>query len=193
METFSIGQTSARSGWSPRMLRYLEGAGLVVPGRTASGYRRYGIRELNQLSRDLQSCDACMTSKVMPVLGSGHPQADIMLVKFAPSTAEVEEGVAFYGRAGNALMKSFKRLGIDPLVIYGTVCAKCPVEDPNLADPECVARLADEFNIVQPRIVVVMGDQDIAQRPVAMLTQPGLHRGGVARIDHCGALLLRIL
>jgi DNA-binding transcriptional MerR regulator len=31
------------------MLRYLEGAGLVVPGRTAAGYRRYGIRELNQL------------------------------------------------------------------------------------------------------------------------------------------------
>ena len=49
METFSIGETSARSGWSPRMLRYLEGAGLVVPGRTAAGYRRYGIRELNQL------------------------------------------------------------------------------------------------------------------------------------------------
>jgi MerR family transcriptional regulator, copper efflux regulator len=49
VETFSIGETSARSGWSPRMLRYLEGAGLVVPGRTPAGYRRYGIRELNQL------------------------------------------------------------------------------------------------------------------------------------------------
>ncbi|GIU94922.1 MAG: hypothetical protein KatS3mg012_1379 [Gaiellaceae bacterium] len=31
------------------MLRYLEEAGLVVPGRSASGYRRYGLRELNQL------------------------------------------------------------------------------------------------------------------------------------------------
>lgn len=121
-------------------------------------YLERAIRELNQLSRDLQGCDACLGSRVMPVLGSGHPQADIMLVKFAPSTAEVEEGVAFYGRAGNALMKSFKRLGIDPTVIYGTVCAKCPVEDPTFADPECVARLADEFNIVQPRIVVIMGE-----------------------------------
>jgi len=46
----TIGETSRRSGWSPRMLRYLEGEGLVVPGRTASGYRRYGIRELNQLN-----------------------------------------------------------------------------------------------------------------------------------------------
>ena len=121
-------------------------------------YLERAIRELNQLSRDLQGCDACLSTKVMPVLGSGHPQADIMLVKFAPTTAEVEEGVAYYGRAGNALMKSFKRLNIDPLVIYGTVCAKCPVEDPTQADPECVARLADEFNIVQPRIIVVMGE-----------------------------------
>jgi DNA-binding transcriptional MerR regulator len=32
------------------MLRYLEREGLVVPGRTASGYRCYGIRELNQLN-----------------------------------------------------------------------------------------------------------------------------------------------
>jgi DNA-binding transcriptional MerR regulator len=31
------------------MLRYLEWVGLVVPERTAAGYRRYGLRELNQL------------------------------------------------------------------------------------------------------------------------------------------------
>jgi MerR family copper efflux transcriptional regulator len=31
------------------MLRYLERAGLVVPRRTASGYRVYGLLELNQL------------------------------------------------------------------------------------------------------------------------------------------------
>ena len=46
----AIGETSRRSGWSPRMLRYLEQEGLVVPARSTSGYRRYGIRELNQLN-----------------------------------------------------------------------------------------------------------------------------------------------
>jgi MerR family copper efflux transcriptional regulator len=48
-QDFTIGEASRRSGWSPRMLRYLEEAGLVVPGRGNAGYRRYGIRELNQL------------------------------------------------------------------------------------------------------------------------------------------------
>ena len=46
----TIGEASRRSGWSPRMLRYLEAEGLVVPERSESGYRRYGIRELNQLN-----------------------------------------------------------------------------------------------------------------------------------------------
>ncbi len=121
-------------------------------------YLEKAIRELNQLSRDLQDCEACTRTKVMPVLGSGHPQADIFLLKYAPTVSEIEEGVAFYGRPGNALMKSFKRLNIDPTVVYGTVCAKCPVDDPADADPECVARVADEFNIVQPKIIVIMGE-----------------------------------
>ena len=121
-------------------------------------YLEKAIRELNQLSRELQSCEACSRTKVMPVLGSGHPQADIFMLKYAPTVSEIEEGVAFYGRAGNALMKSFKRLSIDPLVVYGTICAKCPVDDPADADAECIARVADEFNIVQPKIIVVMGE-----------------------------------
>jgi MerR family copper efflux transcriptional regulator len=44
-----VGEAAERTGWSPRMLRYLESTGLVVPQRTRSGYRSYGVRELNQL------------------------------------------------------------------------------------------------------------------------------------------------
>ena len=65
--------------------------------------------------------------------------------------------MAFYGRTGNALMKSLKRLSIDPLAVYGTLCVKCPVPDPAMADPACVARLVEELAIVSPKIVVVMG------------------------------------
>ena len=51
-----IGEAAKRTGWSPRMLRYLEATGLVVPQRRRSGYRAYGLRELNQLQslRDLR-------------------------------------------------------------------------------------------------------------------------------------------
>ena len=81
------------------------------------------------------------------------------MVKHAARPSEIEEGVAFYGRSGNALMKSLKRLGIDPLAVYGTLCVKCPVLDPVMADPACVARVADELTIVAPKVVVVMGHE----------------------------------
>jgi uracil-DNA glycosylase family 4 len=120
-------------------------------------YLERAIRELNQFARELQACPHCPRGQLMPVLGSGHPQADIFLVKHSARPAEVEEGVAFYGRTGNALMKSLKRLAIDPLAVYGTLCVKCPVLDPVMADPACVARLSEELTIVSPKIVVAMG------------------------------------
>jgi MerR family transcriptional regulator, copper efflux regulator len=49
VEGLSIGAAARQTGWSARMLRYLEAHGLVVPARTRSGYRTYGLRELNQL------------------------------------------------------------------------------------------------------------------------------------------------
>lgn len=122
-------------------------------------YLERAIRELNTFTRDLQACDRCPRGNLMPILGSGHPQADILLLKYAPTASEIEEGVAFYGRSGTALMKSLKRLEIDPLAVYGTLCVKCPVADTALAAPECVARLVEEIAIVQPRIVVVMGPE----------------------------------
>ena len=125
-------------------------------------YLERAIRELNAFSREVQSCTHCPRGALMPVLGSGHPQADIFLVKYSARPSEVEEGVAFYGRAGNALMKSLKRLSIDPLAVYGTLCVKCPVPDPALADPACVSRLVEELAIVQPKIIVVMGSDALA-------------------------------
>ncbi len=49
MELLTVGDAAAQTGWSARMLRYLERAGLVVPARTPAGYRLYSLRELNQL------------------------------------------------------------------------------------------------------------------------------------------------
>ncbi|MBA3421725.1 MAG: uracil-DNA glycosylase [Thermoleophilaceae bacterium] len=125
-------------------------------------YLERAIRELNGLAREVQACDLCPRGNLAPVLASGHPQADVFLLKHAPSASEVHEGVAFYGRSGQALLKSLRRLGIDPLVVYGTLAIKCPVADPMLSAPECRAHLLTELAIVGPRIVVVMGEGALA-------------------------------
>ena len=49
MDGMKVGDAAAHTGWSARMLRYVERAGLVLPARTDTGYRLYGLRELNQL------------------------------------------------------------------------------------------------------------------------------------------------
>jgi uracil-DNA glycosylase family 4 len=125
-------------------------------------YLERAIRELNTLTRELQACPHCPRGNLMPVLGSGHPQADIMLLKHSALPSEIEEGVAFYGRSGSALMKSLKRLSIDPLAVYGTLCVKCPLSDSSLADFACVARVVEEIAIVAPKIVVVMGAEALS-------------------------------
>src|SRR5271165_4222799 len=142
-------------------------------------YLERAIRELNTLTRELQACPHCPRGNLMPVLGSGHPQADVMLLKHSPLPSEIEEGVAFYGRTGSALMKSLKRLSIDPLAVYGTLCVKCPLSDASLADFACVARVVEEIAIVQPKIVVVMGPEALAalndmQIPLARELEPRL-------------------
>jgi uracil-DNA glycosylase family 4 len=142
-------------------------------------YLERAIRELNALTREMQGCQSCPRGGLMPVLGSGHPQADVFMLKHAPVPSEIEEGVAFYGRSGSALMKSLKRLGIDPLAVYGTLCVKCPVADPALAEPGCIARIVEELAIVAPKIVVVMGVDALAVLneagvPLARPLQPAL-------------------
>ena len=125
-------------------------------------YLERAIRELNSLARQIQACEHCPRGQLMPVLGSGHPQADIFLIKHSARPSEVEEGVAFYGRTGNALMKSLKRLNIDPLAVYGTLCVKCPVPDPVMAEPACIERIVEEITIVSPKIAVIMGREALA-------------------------------
>lgn len=49
MEGLTINEASHTTGWSPRMLRYVERTGLVTPGRSATGYRLYGPGELQRL------------------------------------------------------------------------------------------------------------------------------------------------
>jgi uracil-DNA glycosylase len=146
-------------------------------------YLERAIRELNAFARELQACPRCPRGQLMPVLGSGHPQADVFLIKHSARPSEIEEGVAFYGRAGNALTKSLRRLAIDPLAVYGTLCVKCPVSDPALADPGCVSRLTEEIAIVQPKIIVVMGPEALAvvseldvPLQLELKPQPGIQR-----------------
>ena len=118
-------------------------------------YLQKAITEINALGDELAQAGA---GSRVPVLGSGHPLADVFLLKHTPRPSELQEGVAFYGRSGNALLKSLQRLRVDPLAVYGTNCLKFVDGD---AD-ESRAFLSRELHIVQPKLVVVMGERALA-------------------------------
>lgn len=113
-------------------------------------YEKRAIAEINELGHELLSLGDALH---VPVLGSGHPLGDIFLLKHTPQQAEIAEGVAFFGRSGQAVLKSLQRLSVDPLAIYGTNCLKFGTEDP--ADAR--GWLTREIHIVQPKLVVAMG------------------------------------
>jgi len=129
----------------------------VTASPTDEIYDRYlqkAISEINELGDEIaRSGDETH----VPVLGSGHPLADVFLLKYEPRPSEVHEGVAFYGRAGQALLKSLQRLRVDPMAVYGTNCLKLVDEDPAEARPWLVR----ELHIVQPKLLVVMGERAV--------------------------------
>ena len=117
-------------------------------------YLQKAIAETNELGDEIQRAGEGR----VPALGSGHPLADILLLKFRPQHSEIQEGVAFYGRAGQAILKSLQRLHVDPMAIYGTNCFKFDGGDEQLA----AAWLTRELHIVQPKLLVVMGEDSLA-------------------------------
>jgi uracil-DNA glycosylase family 4 len=126
----------------------------VSPAPTDEIYEKYlqkAIAEVNELGDEIGKA----AGDRVPVLGSGHPLADVFMLKHRPQPAEVQEGVAFYGRAGQAILKSLQRLNVDPLSVYGTNCLKFAEQDEEEARPW----LTRELHIVQPKLVVVMGEE----------------------------------
>jgi uracil-DNA glycosylase len=117
-------------------------------------YLQKAITEINELGDEI----ARSGEGQVPALGSGHPLADIILLKFRPQHSEIQEGVAFFGRAGQAILKSLQRLHVDPMAVYGTNCFKFDGGD----EEQAAAWLTRELHIVQPKLVVVMGEDALA-------------------------------
>ena len=115
-------------------------------------YLQKAIVEINELGDEVARAGG---GTRVPVVGSGHPLADVMLIKYRPQPAEVQEGVAFYGRAGQAILKSLQRLRVDPTSVYGTNCVKFADGEPEESQPF----LTRELRIVQPKLVIPMGEE----------------------------------
>ena len=85
---------------TPRALP-LNPAAFGGPDEIQDAYLKRSIAEMGALNDAISASEECGAG-TLPVLSSGAPRSEVMLIKWAPSAAEQQEGVAFFGRAGTA-------------------------------------------------------------------------------------------
>jgi MerR family transcriptional regulator, copper efflux regulator len=97
MEGLTINEAAETTGWSPRMLRYIESAGLIEFPRSESGYRIFGPGELQRLRtlRELLTRFECALSDVAFAKRlASDPELRAALDRWYEERPQLPEGVA---------------------------------------------------------------------------------------------------
>ena len=119
---------------------------------------------LEALRRDLEGCFKCGLGKGRNklVFGDGDPGADLLFIGEAPGFHEDQQGIPFVGPAGKLLTKIIEAIGLTRDKVYIANICKCrpPGNRAPLANESatCVPHLLQQIEIIQPRIIVTMGN-----------------------------------
>lgn len=120
--------------------------------------------KFNLLEKKCISCTKCSLSigRTNVVFGRGNPKARILIIGEGPGQQEDEQGLAFVGRAGKMLNKSFLSVGIDTNEdCYISNIVKC--RPPNNRKPKsieienCMPWLDSQIELIKPKVIVLAG------------------------------------
>ncbi len=115
------------------------------------------------LQKTVKACELCKLHKTrtQTVFGTGHHEADWMIVGEAPGAEEDRQGLPFVGRAGQLLNNMLSAIGLQREQVYICNILKC--RPPNNRDPKpeesalCRAYLQRQITLVNPRLILVVG------------------------------------
>jgi DNA polymerase len=120
---------------------------------------------LDQIRARVCACTKCphlARTRTQTVFGVGNPDADLMFVGEAPGADEDEQGEPFVGRAGQLLTKIIEAIGMKrEEVLIGNVnrCRPPGNRAPTTEEATtCKPYLLREIAIVQPKVIVVLGN-----------------------------------
>jgi uracil-DNA glycosylase len=123
------------------------------------------LAELAAYHRDeVSSCTRCTLSegRTQVVVGSGHPDADLMFVGEAPGYHEDRQGVPFVGQAGQLLTSLIEGIGLSRDEVFIANVLKC--RPPGNRDPlpaeisACEPHLFRQISLIRPRVVCTLGN-----------------------------------
>ena len=146
-------------------------------GATLRHHRDLGVTELSLAGeyllspaealatqeRALQGCRRCKLcdGRTTIVFGSGHPQAELVVIGEGPGADEDAQGIPFVGRAGQLLTRMLASVQLTRDEVYVSNAVKC--RPPSNRNPEpdelaaCAPFLAAQFAVLQPKVVLALG------------------------------------
>src|SRR5690348_12669819 len=120
--------------------------------------------ELERLSHDWRGCQKCALAagRTQVVVGTGHPDADLMFVGEAPGFHEDKQGLPFVGQAGKLLDSLLAEIGLARAQVYIANVLKC--RPPGNRDPQpdeieaCETHLFKQISLIEPKVVATLGN-----------------------------------
>jgi len=119
---------------------------------------------LEKIQSNIKSCTKCDLCKTRTnaVPGKGSQKAEIVFIGEAPGRSEDMHGEPFVGAAGKKLTLALENAGLTRESVYITNVVKC--RPPNnrvptqLEKEKCQKHLNDELNLINPKIICIMGN-----------------------------------
>ena len=147
--------------------------------------------KFNLLEKRCISCTKCSlsTGRTNVVFGRGNPKARILIIGEGPGQQEDEQALAFVGRAGKMLNKSFLSVGIDTNKdCYVSNIVKC--RPPNNRKPKsieienCMPWLDSQIELIKPKVIVLAGSTAVQSylninQPISKIRGKWITREGV--------------
>lgn len=121
------------------------------------------------LIESVSVCQACAlhSSRTQTVFGEGNQQADWLIIGDAPSEEEDQSGTPFRGEQGQLLTAMLRAIGLSRQQVYITNVIKCKTPNNRDADSletdNCIQYLKQQISLIQPKIILVVG-QNAAQQ-----------------------------
>ncbi len=145
----------------------------------------------NLLEKRCISCTECSLSKGRKnvVFGRGNPKAKIFIIGEGPGQQEDEQGLAFVGRAGKMLDKSFLSVGIDTNEdCYISNIVKC--RPPSNRKPKsievdnCMPWLNSQIELIKPKVIILAGSTAVQSylninQPISKIRGKWITRGNI--------------
>lgn len=121
-------------------------------------------KELKKIKNEVVICKKCplYQKRILPVIGQGDHNADIIFIGEAPGANEDKTGFPFCGRAGEILDQLLSSIGLKREEVYIANILKC--RPPANRNPEkteieaCSPYLERQIKIIQPKLICTMGN-----------------------------------